>query len=748
MLNAHNGGGLVWSPLFNISEKEKDEFKAHLKNNFQNYTLSHFFYDFSNSEITNNDELDAIQYAILKFLITHTSFASDILNEEDYQKACDTFKRGQFNNGVLQSLIVLFLNAHVYFSSSNKENNIKSLLYSDTNTHLVAIKEKRTDKEFAPLKKVIEKVASGVKPECYLNVFRQSYIDRLDENLNNYIIEKYKYNPEYVHSYLKNNSNKLFQLALLNDKNFWNDKDFSVISFINLIAHYNSEKHAQKVIDYIFEELKKDSSINTLIENNLEIGISGLDNLKLFYQNIVLNNGASTELLFPLFDVKDSKEKFENGKVVFESFLYDYVYPHCKDVVKERLSKNIKEGIYYNIFDLLNFNVLGRNITAYENELTALKIFCPDFFKDENLWNRVYLKAHTLSLSVPENKINESLFNCFYNLCEFLNQDLSIETAIQLDTQSRKQGYRMLHNILNSYGVCTSTFKSEDYIAALMDRKSATLKEAERFSVLEQLGDAIYGFAVAEMMFYNPYYDDYENYHKNEINVNKRFESFTKAEAQVEIAKKLRIDKMYISASSVLCKYDYQCLNHCDYEFTFTDKKPPKEKYLADSLEMILGAVCLDKGYKTAINLAKKLVRSTYKDDFPEEVHFTYENYKNFSLEDTFIERDYWIRILPSPFSYLDEENNQFTESYRKIMWESLSKLLLCVLVGTDTKKKREYISNSSYNNELNKLDKKDHWDYGQVSLLFYCYLQSGLDTAIEIYKNDILDAVNKEIKK
>ena len=128
MSNAHNGGGLVWSPLFNISEKEKAEFKVHLKNNFRSYDLYSYCYHFINIDYfkKDDDEFEALQYAILKFLITHTTFASDMLNDEDYKKACDTFKRGQLNNGVLQNLIVLFLKAFDYFEYRKKAWKLSS----------------------------------------------------------------------------------------------------------------------------------------------------------------------------------------------------------------------------------------------------------------------------------------------------------------------------------------------------------------------------------------------------------------------------------------------------------------------------------------------------------------------------------------------------------------------------------------------------------------------------------------------
>ena len=59
-------------------------------------------------------------------------------------------------------------------------------------------------------------------------------------------------------------------------------------------------------------------------------------------------------------------------------------------------------------------------------------------------------------------------------------------------------------------------------------------------------------------------------------------------------------------------------------------------------------------------------------------------------------------------------------------MWESLSKLLPCVIVGTDTKEKRRYISYSSYKYDLRKVGNKEIDKLPDKNQLILVYCRSG----------------------
>lgn len=755
MSNERYGGGLVWSPLFSIKREERDKILKNYKQWYRgNEELSGFVYESLNKhgyDYADNDVLEAVKYAILKQLILHTTFASDILNEEDYKKASDTFKRGQYNNGILKQLIGYFLCVRNHLVNEEGKpvcfdnNHFYLLLYGDIETQLAIIREKKVEKEYAPLKKIIENVASGVKSDCYLNVTKDGphRLEKLKKEVNDYIINKYNYDfkeasrdTDYIYSENFGNSvNEILQLTLINDEKFWKNKDFNVVTFINQVFEKNSEKHAQKIVDYIFDSLKKDENINKLMENNLSIGFSKINTFKKKFKDYAAFKNFSKELFYPLFEVENEEEKVQEGKEIFEKFLYDYVYKDDKEKIKERLSKNLKEGTVYTIFDALNYNVLNYNICNREEK--ALSVLVPEFFTIENMWKRVYLKSYYLRKETSKEKLNGSLFNCFYNLFELLYEDLGVETSVQLDKESRQNGFKTVRNMLKLNNVYASLERSDDYVSALLDRKSATLKETSRFPVLEQLGDAIYGFAVAEMIFFNPNYDDYAQDAKSP---NKRFEDYVCASTQVQIAKKYKIDEMYISASSVLVKYDCNSLRRDYIDFEAINRKDDKEKYLADSLEMILGAVCLDKGHDEAITLAKKLICDTFPNDFSEEVRFSYEKIIN-----TEIDKDYLRRIRPGLYGYFDGAENDINRDYCDMMRDALYKLLGCLILKTTDKNTRWFISGSLY--DVFRLFGDMGYCY-EIAPSYYCYLTEGLNKVIETFKDSVLKKYKEHYKK
>ena len=70
------------------------------------------------------------------------------------------------------------------------------------------------------------------------------------------------------------------------------------------------------------------------------------------------------------------------------------------------------------------------------------------------------------------------------------------------------------------------------------------------------MGDAIYGLAVAEMIFYNPKVQD----------ITKIYSEYITANKQVQISEKIALDKLYMSSYSLPRKYDRDVLINPDTE--------------------------------------------------------------------------------------------------------------------------------------------------------------------------------------
>ena len=736
MSNENYGGGLVWSPLFDVSEKEISNFLSNLHLYDEDYKLSTFVQSCFYKDFHTRDEdiIEATRRSILRWTIDNSCFASDVLSEDEYKKARDTYKRGQYQSGVLKKLINYFLLA-LHSLKDNRgnyvvhnTNHFRLMLFYDVQREYNEIKNKKVEKSFEPLKKVIEQITSGVKAECYLNANKNDWYDarEFEDELNDYLSEKYGYNYNEFNLYSEfvDKSNELLQLTLVNDKNFWLNKKFFVASFVNEIYAKNSKAHAIKVLDYIFDKLLKNDIAKALIEAKLSL---------CYYDKqaiIAYHNVENKDVLYPLSVVENEEQKVNEGKRIFESFLYDFVYPNNKEQIRERLKSNLDSNengpTIYGVLDYIAVKSYYMGKTRQ-----ALEIICPEFFTDESLWKRVYLKVYYISKMEKSESLIPYLFEKFYNLFAIIEHETGIETAIQLDDKSRNDSYNKLKSLLNSLGVSISDSMKGDYVTALMDIRSARMTEAQRFPVLEQLGDAIYNFAVSEMIFYNPYYNDYE---EGALNPKQRLEKYISAKGQLEVAKKFELDKMYISASTSLEKGDAGLIIRVHDYFDEKDDSAKGEKYLADTLEMILGAVAIDKGYNVAILLAKRMIRDVYENDFPKEVHYSFEN-----VISKKIDRDYCIRILPGLYCAFYHIQDYGAGGYISLMRDSLYKLLGCIVLKTEDLRKREYISYGSQSIAVLFDD-----EYNSISPAFYCYLTEGVDKVVEIFGKNALDKYNK----
>jgi len=746
-------GGLIWSPLFNASRKEIIEFINALDSEQKHYKLEFFVQtvlEYSYDESKDEDFLEATKSTIFEFTIELTSFAYDVLTEDEYKKASETYKRGQLNSGALKALLDCFLKACSQFIGAKSNKDMQQLLWANIKRKTAEFKAKRLEKSFGPLKKVVDEAASGVKAECFFKS-TDIYETELNCALNEYLIENYGYDFNKAHKQLPPSSssvyeaflgkgNELLQLTLINDKEFWKKKSFFVISFINHVLEKNSERHAQKLLNYIFSKLTANARTNALIKGGLSLGFYDKQSFIDTYSQQFIKAGYSLDLLYPLVAVEEKEEKCKIGKGIFDAFLYDYVYPNSNEQIRECLSGDLstKGYSYYSFFDTLNFITISLNITGdYEK---ALKIICPEFFLSKALWERVYLRIYETSKMIEQNKLYSYLFEHFYDLFSLIESHTGIETAIQLNTDARDRAYDELKGALNDLDVKICDSYKFDYVVSLLDRKSAKLSEAERFPVLEQLGDAIYGFALSEMIFYTPNNNDYE---ENALSPAQRFEGYACARGQIKIAKKYGIDKMYISVSYASRKRDYDLINSV-YDLTEWDiDNKDEEKYLADALEMVLGTVALDKGYATAISLAKEMIKSTFEGDFENEVRYSHENV---TRED--IDKDYFRRILPGLYSSFREVSsyNNFASKYLNLMYDSLLKLLACLIFKTEGIEERRFISYGS-NAIAYYFEPLTGTSY-EVTPLYYCYLREGLDRVIELYKDSALEKYNQKNKK
>lgn len=760
-----NWVGLDWSTLFS-SEKDKGK----LIRQIQSYPSELLDWDkrshlISVPEERNQDEAfkQACKIAVLKFCIEDTSFAQDLLSEEEFEKCSTCFLRKQYDSKLLKALLSKFC----YLLSGEKNETLNNLLKLDILRTVKELREQEVEKDFKPLKRQIEKIAAGVKGYCYIATGNpnQFHIHRyhdvtIKKELNDYIKTKYNYDFNQLNGLTASSLilydnrdefiNHLLQKALLNDNEFWEKhNDFNIITFIEVISEVNDSRHAEKIIDYIFAEIVKTQYGKSIIEKSLPLVFSDkdgflfeleartfrftFDRFKHYFNLKILSKDS---LCYPFSSVNNAQEKLQQGKQLIEEFLHK-IYPNDFECIWDVLQSEIKKpcsafscreqkvcGIDSNElavsdkgFDKWNMqHIFDYPTFGYHRQIVdrdAVAVYCHEYFSEEHIWNRLYLKAYyMLKLVKDKTMCFANLFEVYYDLFQFIEKQTGIQTSYQRNTIGRDEAYDQLKSILKQRGVNISDEYKSDYIISLLDRKVAIREESERFPILEQLGDAIYGLALAEMLFYNP----------NEENIEATYKDFIRSESQVNVAIKVGIDKLYLSSYSLPRKYESDLLIDADREsYTYEQEREQFEnerKYIADSLEMIIGTICMNCGYQTAIDFAKQILRETCPNKFSKELHWEYN-------QDSNIERDYWTRILPAPYSHFATEHH--------VLWQAFDKFFKAYVLGTEDRKTRQYITNSFGDNKLYDDVDSIHFEINKV---FYEYLHKGLKSAINEFSN------------
>jgi hypothetical protein len=245
---------------------------------------------------------------------------------------------------------------------------------------------------------------------------------------------------------------------------------------------------------------------------------------------------------------------------------------------------------------------------------------------------------------------------------------------------------------------------------------------------LEQLGDAVYGLAVAELRFFD--IERFKKAYEEEKNEEKKFDDWVCAATQIIIAKKYGLDKLYFSANPTVNAYSVTPEE--DYGYS----KEKSGNYYADALEMLLGALCKDLGYETAIKVCKRMLKETFPQEICEETHWE-DRLKLKGIYEKHVLQAYFERILPAPYSY---RKHYEVGEIDNALW----KFVVTYVCGTETSEKRKFISRNGV------YFQQDSTDYITDSFLtsdfYYEYFHNGLTTALERYKTRLLAGFEKNL--
>lgn len=771
MLN-ENVVGLDWSTFFDVKDqKEKQNLLEKIRRgseiyNSQDVDEKIILRGICIKGVNVHDEIgfQAIRRVFLRLLIFDTTFAEEVLGYDDFQKAQQLLDRKQYNGKLLKELLQKWWSA-VCYREDFVGNKLSAYIYLDVHRELRAVKEEIVLKSFGKLKPVLEKIVSGVKAECYLdaeNGFRSPYLEKFDEQSNAFLTANYDYDFNAIHERLfslflyKNEGDAIenqFKSLLFSDVKFWEQhKRFSLCEFVKSIRKNNGDTHANKLLKYLFEELKKNSVGKILVENSLPLVYLYVESLQEEMEIRTFRFAferfgkvyAGEKLCYPFSTVSSFDEKVACGKQLFEKIFYKEIYSEHQTEVKAFLeSETVKpqpilEKQKWTVLDVLDSHTFGFHDTV---DRKVVGLLCENYFTVENVLNRIYLKCWYITQIIPKNEWSNCIFEMLYDFTQAVEKRTGIKTAYQLNETLRENTFQALKEKMLTFGLNISESYKTDYVVAMLDRKVATWEESERFPILEQLGDSIYNMAVAELLFFNPQYDVY-NFKYYET-----FQDYIKAPAQVKIVKQFGLDHFYLSSAKNSCKYDSDRLVNSDREsFALEQERESysnEEKYLADSLEMLIGVLCKDCGLTIALQFAKDLLKKTYASVFTCEIRETDEEELLKAVKkrrpkdgDGNIARDYLMKILPALYGEKDESH--------RMLEMALNKLLLTYVLGTEEKETRNYITHSFGDRTICE----DLSDFSSISKIFHGYLYNGLEFVIENYQTKIIDKYKKENKQ
>ena len=735
------------SPFFDTQNpkiKDSKIIEFHLNNSFKydtqewNYVYEKIFDELlkTNNDYNRNFREDYI--SIIKNVLIEYLNQEDVLKyfclDEEYDKVINLVNRKQFNSNQVK----LVINRVSFFLERIEPNyQILSLvLKNDIKCQITHFENNYVIKTMGPLKKLADAVASGVNLNCYLEFNKGYWHHNLSNELINYVKDKHGYDLSNIeYSFKKTTLEKVLSLAVVNKEDFWNFKysQKTLFTFISLVEKYNDIKHAIKIIDYAFESACKDSKIKMLYDNKLPFYLYDLEDDMINFASTRLNNilkikNLSQEekngLIYPIH--KGYEKEINEGKEIFLEFINnqypnDYnkileIFNNVETVIQDETK--VKNGVANKRCTM--HNMLEFELYAYDDieaKEKYLSISYDGYTKQKNILARFYyrlyiIKKHTKDL------YETCIYEYLYTILKMIDYKYHITCSYVTDQSFRDSKYNIVKSILSKYGINISDSYKDLYITALLDRKYATFDEASMFAELEQLGDAIYELAVDNIIFYNP---------KKYIPLDHIIiEKYVNADAQVKVAKAICLEKAYISKLND--KFNNKYDGYEDVESGLTPTLIGH--YLADCLEMIIGAIAKEFDIQKALDFATSVILEANKDLNEPEFYKNLDIVK--SYYDPNIDKDYLAKIYPNPF--LDDSD--YATDYHMISY-ALIKILKIAIIGNDTREKRKMIANG-----LNSL--LPNYNPDEYYQIVASYLHNGIEKTINDYRSIVESSYSK----
>ena len=466
----------------------------------------------------NANYLIFVEQAVLEYFVQEEVLHYFCLSQE-YDKVIGLINRKQTSSKLL--ILILSRISRIVEALRPNIERLTLILSNDIKRRVVTFNNDYVMKEMGQFKSKIDSITSGVNIKCYLEFHKPGlyYSTKPSDDLLSYVKEKHGYDlmrddSSWLegHKHLK----ELLSIALLDDEKLWSFDRFNektIVDFVALVEKYNDIKHAEKIIDYAFEEACKNPIIKVLYDNKLPLALYNieetlinwsLNRLDVYLSKVVDFKIEKSELkgfIYPFY--KGYDEYITLGKEVFINFIKD-VYPkdyervlsdfyNLNYIIQEEKNTLGKTRKALTIRDILDYHVLGYDKVEEKKKYLSLGI--KDFFNDESVLGRLYYRIYIIDKYAKELSF-ECIYEYLYEVLKVIEKNTKLKSSYVLNTQLRDTNYSLLKEILLKYNLSVDDKYKHLYINALLDRKYATAEEASRFAELEQFGDAIYELAV------------------------------------------------------------------------------------------------------------------------------------------------------------------------------------------------------------------------------------------------------------
>ena len=561
--------GFLSNPFFaaiktndvNIPEKVPNRTEIDTDNIIKGFVLRNIHYTgFETVVIPKEELINAVKESILDTIAIEDLVSYFIVDEEESLKALNLIKRKQYNAKLVIAVLTNFL---VWFDYID-EAKLALVLLINVRQKINSLKEKIVIDKCGEFKTLMDKVTGGISLDCYVSfVSKINKTYSLNEFITDYILTKHGYSLD---KYLGNlfsytNINEIIlSLAVYNNLMFWNfdNNSFLIFFFLNLVLKYHGLAYVKKIVDFAFSQICQTKEglfiyehklplyfLSSSLENNiLTLAINKIKRRLGQAINLNINLEEAQGLLYPVHYGFD--QEIAKGKEVFINFIQKKAYPNdasfvlklfsdTNSVIQDETKGNnilkkrkiaLAEMLDYDILDYYDFDELKAYFTGLN----------PNFSTNDATLSRFYYRVYLIS-KYANDITNECIYEVYFDLLNMLNLKYNLLCHYQINNELREAKYKALKEVLAAFALKIDDSYKAIYIAALLDRKSATLNETMLYAELEQLGDAIYNLAVCNILFYN----------EETKLTNKTKEEYIKADAEVKVANYLCLNKLYIS---------------------------------------------------------------------------------------------------------------------------------------------------------------------------------------------------------